>query len=562
MLDIKLFFKDILKLKQGVTGYAILVFGLLASIVTIWSIGETYSSVFYGDYEQIFHRAVLLKNSNISLLDFLFLRQVDHPHFLVFFLAYIDIFNFGGRAFLLYGTSLLFLVAVTAAICYSFCCSTNNNSDRCIFIGVVLLMLFGGQNIGVLFQPFQVTLVGTMSLVAVGLYQVITRPGLFFQILGSVLLSVAIISHGSGVAVIPILFGLYLIERRKSFLLIFVWLSAEFVLYSHFYPATGNISIDKFFSVFNSLAIWGEFLKYFIYLVGHSIIFGLFTTAGDVFVGFLGVLYFFYFVFRYIRGEVRNTFLIALAMFGFVVSGLSVLLNIIYSETRSVSLSFEYFFQDRYLPAAYMFWIGVFGSYLLLPSNYKPKKIKPLLVGIAIASVVSLNFAAVASIKSNFILHEKRLVVEENIGCLKRVDVCTLASAVGLPVYSAYKWSEDVFKLQHELNAVRSVELNSCSGRKYFPEGKKNNETHVRRIAAANFSDVNWDKGISRNTAGFFVTDPALLKGLSVCSTIRFSKNDDRKVVLIEKNNIYLSGSPLNSEENGYPAAFSLMLTE
>ena len=75
---------------------------------------------------------------------------------------------------------------------------------------------------------------------------------------------------------------------------------------------------------------------------------------------------------------------------------------------------------------------------------------------------------------------------------------------------------------------------------------------------ANNFTDINWNKGIGRSWAGFFVDNTAEnLERYKIGSKVKFVTGDIREIVQVLKGesfvNIYLTGEPLNGLQVGYP---------
>ncbi len=94
--------------KVEILSFLVFLIGAMAAVVTLAEIIGTHVPLFSGDYEQVFFRAAQLKHGEISVADFILRRQVDHPHLIVFGLAYLDVTFFSGHTWLLYAASFLF----------------------------------------------------------------------------------------------------------------------------------------------------------------------------------------------------------------------------------------------------------------------------------------------------------------------------------------------------------------------------------------------------------------------------------------------------------------------
>ena len=119
----------------------------------------------------------------------------------------------------------------------------------------------------------------------------------------------------------------------------------------------------------------------------------------------------------------------------------------------------------------------------------------------------------------------------------------------------------DVGKSNHS-----ATKITSCIARKItFGSSGKTKEILDSLIkpssSPANFSDQNWDSGVSKVFAGFFVRDrPANHNLFKIGDTLKFTNGDKRTITnltFIEGYiNVFLNGGRLNPEKYGYPQKF------
>jgi hypothetical protein len=119
----------------------------------------------------------------------------------------------------------------------------------------------------------------------------------------------------------------------------------------------------------------------------------------------------------------------------------------------------------------------------------------------------------------------------------------------------------DVGKSSHS-----ATKITSCIARKItFGSSGKTKEILDSLIkpssSPANFSDQNWDSGVSKVFAGFFVRDrPANHNLFKIGDTLKFTNGDERTITnltFIEGYiNVFLSGERLSPEKYGYPHKF------
>ncbi|MFM0108323.1 hypothetical protein PQR01_34035 [Paraburkholderia rhynchosiae] len=429
-----------------------------------------------------------------------------------------------------------------------------DRSTSFIVVGLAAFLLFGPQNMGVLSWPFQVTLIGTASLVVIASYLLAYDHHVRGVIAAWLLLAVAVISHGAGVLVIPVLAAFFLVTRLKRYGVIAALLAVEFAIYAAHYPTTPHIRLSGIIAkMIHAPSEWIGIPAYVAFLLGHGVTFGLLGNIVDALLGAVGLCAYLASVIRFVWFRKGSAHLVFLSTFGLLACLTSITLNIAYEDLRKATVNLSYFFADRYLPWTAFFWIGTFTSAL---SAARASRISASIVG-AVATVF-LVAASVPAIQKNDSNFSSRVAVTENFGCLEKVSACVLSRAVGLPVDSARPWSALVFGWQREVGALNIPRANVCIGGAQTLFTRDSILDKVIRVQAANFSDVNWHRGISRSRAGFFVSDAAALADLSPCDVVRLADGTVRGIVAIEGPNVYLEEQPLRTD-TGYPAQIEII---
>ncbi|MBT2791204.1 hypothetical protein [Paraburkholderia strydomiana] len=537
--------------------FLVLFAGVLAAAVTLVTIVRTHVPLFSGDYEQVFFRAAQLKHGEISVADFVFRRQVDHPHFIVFGLAYLDLTFFGGRAWLLYAASFAFCIAMVVTVAMTVRRSGLDRSASLVVSGLSAFLLFGPQNMGILSWPFQVTLIGTASLVLTASYLLAYDHQPRGAITACLLLGIAVVSHGAGVLIIPVLVVFALVTRSKRYGIVAGLLAVEFVIYAAHYPTTPHIRLSAIMAkMIHAPSEWIGIPAYVAYLLGHGITFGLLGSVVDVLIGAVGLCAYFASVVRFLLFKKGSSHLLFISTFGLLACLTSITLNIAYEDLRKATVNLSYFFADRYLPWTAFFWIGTFTNTISVLYAVRGGRISPPMIG-AMATVF-LVIASVPFIQKTDSVFLSRIAVMQNFGCLDKVSACVLSRAVGLPVDSARPWSALVFGWQTEVGALNVPRPQSCSGGAQTLFARDSMLDRGKFVQATNFSDVNWNRGISRSRAGFFVKDAELLTDLSPCDIARFADGSVRGITAIDGRNVYVEGSAL-PDAVGYPALIQIL---
>ncbi|MFM0726596.1 hypothetical protein PQQ53_23295 [Paraburkholderia strydomiana] len=528
--------------------------GIAAAAITLAVIARTYLPLFSSDYEQVFFRAAQLKHGEISVADFVFRRQVDHPHFIVFGLAYLDAMFLGGRAWLLYAASFAFCSATIATISVSIFRSERDRATRFALMGLAIFLLLGPQNIGILEWPFQVTLVGTASLITVASYLLTRDQTVSKSFLAGLLLAVAIISHGAGVLAIPVLIALALIVRRKSLVVIAVLLTIEFSVYAAHYPATPHIHLAAILAkMIHAPSAWIGIPAYVSYLLGHGVAFGVLSAAADAILGAVGLCAYLFSIVRFVRFKQGSAHLAFISTFGLLACLTSVTLNIAYEDLRNVNVNFSYFFAVRYLPWTALFWIGTFAN-----SISAARSVRVAAPTISAVAAVFLAIGSIPAIQRTNADFSSRVAIIDNFGCLEKVSACVLSRAVSLPVDSVRPWSARVFGWQREVGVSNLPSENACVGgaqTKFAPDSILE---HVISVQPADFSDVNWSRGISRTRAGFFVSNASVVADLKPCDVVKLADGTVRGIVEIDGRNVYVEGGLLPASA-GYPAMIGVI---
>ncbi|MGY6187232.1 hypothetical protein ACW9YQ_21540 (plasmid) [Paraburkholderia strydomiana] len=329
--------------KERLTPLTVLIAGAVAIAVTVSVTLRTYLPLFISDYEQIFMRAVQLKHGEIGIADFVFRRQVDHPHVIVFGLAYLDVEFLQGRAWLLWAAEIAFSVATIVTIARSIYRTDIGKGARFALIGVSLFLLSGPQNVGVLQWPFLVTLIGTASLVAMASYFLVRERSL--PVVAWLMFAVAIIGHGAGILVLPVIAAFFALTRQKQYGLIAILLAIEFAIYSHYYPATPNIRLSAILEkMVRAPRDWVGIPISLAFLLGRGLTSGLFGPKFDVFVGAFGLATYAVALIAFLR-ERKAPHMAFLSTFGLLACLTSITLNIAYEDLRRANVVLEYFFR-------------------------------------------------------------------------------------------------------------------------------------------------------------------------------------------------------------------------
>lgn len=528
----------------------LLIVGAVAAVTTLFAIVWSYFPIFHGDYEQIFRRATQLKHHEISAYDFVFRRQIDHPHFLVFALAYVDTFALGGYGYLLYGAMAAFSAVALLVLVTSARSSVPDSHAQSALIGVGIFLLFGPQNVGVLSLPFQVTLIGTASLVFAGSYLLTSSGSLPRTIAATVALGVGVISHGAGVLSLPILAAYGLFKRQPRYLIVAAILAGEFALYSASYPATPQIGMGALFlKAVHAPLDWIAIPLYIAYLLGRGITQAHLGPVTDVLVGTVGLVMFAAILLRTTRKPKAGDHWLLMATFGLVACAISVTLNIAYSDLRHPTSGLSYYFADRYLPWIAFFWLGTLCSVV---TNWPTQKNVAIIASALIA--MALLVGSFSTLQRLSVNREAREDLILNFGCQTKLSACTISHAVGLPPLHARQWSSDVFDWQRQVGAFHIKSPAACSGGATWPAKRHSSDEKTITLQAVDFSDANWERGILRARAGFFVQDPTGVSELHECDTVKFADGTTREITAIDGRNVYLDGEALDPKTTGFPA--------
>lgn len=92
-----------------------------------------------------------------------------------------------------------------------------------------------------------------------------------------------------------------------------------------------------------------------------------------------------------------------------------------------------------------------------------------------------------------------------------------------------------------------------------WPTRKPYPNTNVRtlpEIQPADLSDGNWDHGVHRNLAGFFVTDPSQLTLIEPGDKLIDPEHNIRTVLRISGDQVWLDGPRLDPKKDGYPDVY------
>jgi len=353
-----------------------LLIGLATVITSILFITYNYSPLFFGDYEQVISRMWQLKQGEISKIDFFLLRQIDHPHALVFFLSFLDIQLTDGSFFILYFSSLLFVITSIALLAIFTAREFHTQTIFFPIFGLIAIFLAGPQNIGFLAQPFQVAITGTTAFVVFGFFLIKKIPALktfntyVIYTISSLCFSIASLSHGAGIISAITLLILGTMFNRRD-----LWAVAGisifiYAIYGIFYPPTEHLDNSFLIKKANQdLVQLPLILVYLCNLIGHGICFGLFGNFVDVCSGALGLTLYTTLIITNIKNNKANIFSPCLSTFGLLASLSSVFLNFFYADVRKITPTFQYFHQDRYLPWLSLFWLGTLIGIIILFRN-------------------------------------------------------------------------------------------------------------------------------------------------------------------------------------------------
>ena len=76
------------------------------------------------------------------------------------------------------------------------------------------------------------------------------------------------------------------------------------------------------------------------------------------------------------------------------------------------------------------------------------------------------------------------------------------------------------------------------------------------------FTDINWDRGISRGSAGFLVSQPYVIRGLKAGAMVRFTSSGARRIEKLEGSNVWIDGPPLDPVRDGFPNQIGFSVSE
>ncbi len=355
----------------------------------ISAIIDHYSIVPFGDYEQVVWRFDRLKLGELSTTKFIFKRQADHPHALVFALSLVDLWVFDGSLIPHLVATVVFNIIVSVIFLYIIWKTELTNISKAVVSLLAINQVFSLVGSETWLLPFQVTLTGSRAFAVAGLLLLAlslarSNSSSTLAVAGTVLMSIAVISHGSGQFLILVTLAMVLISRRWIALTVPIFLGALYAIYTRAYPSVGTLENG---SLPNDILgnLW-IIIEYTAFLLGHAFAWGLLGEQGDKFAGAIGIATALATTIAYCWRSSKQSpfelFLLSTMAFGGLSALSSVIVNVHYAELRGVtSYTPAYFVAERYYISTAMFWIGLIPLALLMfRQSIEPLAIAPIIV--------------------------------------------------------------------------------------------------------------------------------------------------------------------------------------
>jgi hypothetical protein len=353
----------------------VLCIGLVAYfLLSVFHFTSTfYTNSFLSDYESVIRRLELLFQGELSLWKFLSTKQINHNHFFVFLLAYLDYFWFASSQKLLVVATFLSNIALLAVVVTVFWQSKVRTS-----LLISLFTLYAASHIfsylgaETFIFPFQAVL-STYRLFLILTIFLFCLPSagkrVSLPLLAYVLLLfLTSISHGSGIITAPSLLVASLILRKWPHAIATALTLTLFSLYQAASPSQSEMGLSSV--VFSAVPHLGLVASRSLYVLGYYSGAGLFTRdpMPSLVVGLVGFLLFVGFALRFLLLSIRNhqhqraeLFFVIWGAFGLVGSLMSVVMNIAYAPSRGIEMDYAYFLASRYQITTAGFWVSLGG---------------------------------------------------------------------------------------------------------------------------------------------------------------------------------------------------------
>ena len=342
----------------------------------LYSTEAFYTNSPISDYGALLERYSLYREGKLSLWQLLLLKQVNHNHFFVFLLGFLDIELFkGSKILLVSATAISNLMVLTIIIWFL---KTSNQlriveiATLATFVCVQIYTFLGGE---IWLYPFQAVLATFRLFLVLSILLFclsITKEKLRFRILLLGIMGVttflASISHGGGILLLPILLFFSVVLKQKKQVFIMIGLLGLLVIYELNSP---SLSLGKLSSVQilqNSFQNFSTLIDKFFYVLGYYSGFGeiLDKPLLSKLIGLIGIAFYFLLISLSIQEWVRRRaissvylFFSIWSLFSLLGAVMSVMTNIGYAETRNAEMTHSYFLASRYTVTISGFWISI-----------------------------------------------------------------------------------------------------------------------------------------------------------------------------------------------------------
>lgn len=517
-----------------------------------------------GDYIGIIIRYDGLMTGRLNLLDFFFMKHADHNHFSAYFLGFLDIVFNNGRQHLLLWT----LIFCHVFVFFFYLFITSKLIDYFIFPIIMSFaagQIFGLYSAEVWVYPFQVVLASFRLLLVVGLaltclaFFCTGAVGMIYFSLGMMFLLMAALSHGSGIAVFPLVILLFMmmfrdlsVRMRNDYIIIMIVPLLLFALHGWFYrPATSftNIIGDIPVSEIANVPLYVGFLlgHHFLFKQSHA----LQTAVGLGGIIVLAVSIVWILLNRKSLVEDRHAwmrlFLMGWGLFSLGSALLSVLLNLGYMDFRGIpQATNEYFLASRYAVTTSGFWLATVALAASTARQFSSRVGHSALMTF-LAISVGTTIVHSTSLRQGWV----NMLTDQN----------ETEAAVRCDVWQQWEPHELEQKL-HLPPGMYPAGAAVLQSQKHYNLGPY--ASPCRSRVPLNISDMNWNHGVGIAFSGTVVlNNPENRMNLVPGRVVTFREGTRRAVVKQETSGIYLNiffeGEPLDGEGVGYPHEFEIM---
>lgn len=147
---------------------------LIPPLVMIFLVHNNYVNVIFSDQWSVITRFQLLESGQLSMWHFLFDKQIDHNHFIVYFLSLWDLKFFKGTSVSLYVWNFIFTISSFGIYAHLFILAARRQllswKSALVLIPLTSLFIFNPIAQEVWFLGFQVVVPGALFFILASLY--------------------------------------------------------------------------------------------------------------------------------------------------------------------------------------------------------------------------------------------------------------------------------------------------------------------------------------------------------------------------------------------------------